>query len=118
MSKDRYGRRLLSQKRLTRRALLRASATAGVGAADLALVGCGDDDDEEGAAAVTLREYTDRFRGEDEGPLFLTISRWDEPRRPMNRYLLGTLFSRLGQRAGVHANPHRFRPWGCKTHPF
>ncbi len=27
----------------------------------------------------------------------------------MNQYLLGTLFARLGERAGVHANPHRFR---------
>ena len=48
----------------------------------------------EGPVAA-LREYVDRFRGEDEGPLFLTISRWGEPRRPMNKYLLGTLFMRL-----------------------
>ena len=27
----------------------------------------------------------------------------------MNPSLLGTLFARLGRRAGVHANPHRFR---------
>ena len=69
---------------------------------------------------AALRDYTDRFRGEDEGPLFLTISRWGEPRRPMNKYLLGTLFSRLGQRAGVHANPHRFRhtfaTWAIENH--
>jgi site-specific recombinase XerD len=35
-----------------------------------------------------LRAYIDGFRGENEGPLFLTISRWGEPRRPMNKYLL------------------------------
>ncbi len=45
-----------------------------------------------------LRDYIDDFRGEDEGPLFLTISRWGEPRHPMNKYLLGTLFTRLGAR--------------------
>ena len=70
--------------------------------------------------AAALGEYIDRFRGEDEGPLFLTISRWGEPRRPMNPYLLGTLFTRLGQRAGVHANPHRFRhtfaTWAIENH--
>ena len=56
--------------------------------------------------AVALRDYVDRFRDTADGPLFLTISRWGEPRRPMNRwYLLGTLFTRLGQRAGVHACP-------------
>ncbi len=69
---------------------------------------------------VALRDYVERFRGEDEGPLFLTISRWGEPRRPMNKYLLGTLFSRLGKRAGVHANPHRFRhtfaTWAIENH--
>lgn len=27
----------------------------------------------------------------------------------MNKYRMGTLFTRLGQRTGVHANPHRFR---------
>ncbi len=69
---------------------------------------------------AALREYVARFRGEDEGPLFLTVSRWGEPRRPMNKYLLGTLFTRLGQRAGVHANPHRFRhtfaTWAIENH--
>ncbi len=38
----------------------------------------------------------------------------------MNKYLLGTLFSRLGERAGVHANPHRFRhtfaTWAIENH--
>ncbi len=67
-----------------------------------------------------LRDYLDGFRGENEGPLFLTISRWGEPRRPMNKYLLGTLFTRLGARAGVHANPHRFRhtfaTWAIENH--
>ncbi len=58
---------------------------------------------------AALRDYIDRFRGEDEGPLFLTIERPKKPRGPMNKYLLGTLFTRLGDRAGVHANPHRFR---------
>lgn len=69
---------------------------------------------------AALRDYVEGFRGEDDGPLFLTISRWGEPRRPMNKYLLGTLFSRLGQRAGVHANPHRFRhtfaTWAIENH--
>ena len=39
----------LLQRRITRRAWLGASARAGVGAAGLALVGCGADDDEEAA---------------------------------------------------------------------
>ena len=69
---------------------------------------------------AALRDYVDRFRGENVGPLFLTISRLGEPRRPMNKYLFGTLFSRLGERAGVHANPHRFRhmfaTWAIENH--
>jgi len=41
----------LSQRRLSRRSILSASARAGVGAAGLALVGCGDDDDDGQAVA-------------------------------------------------------------------
>ena len=44
----------MRRQRLSRRALLRASGRAGVGAAGLALVGCGDDDDDaQQQAAVT-----------------------------------------------------------------
>ena len=52
MSETNYWTRL-RHHRMSRRRLLRASAVAGVGAAGLALVGCGDDDDEEGAVAAT-----------------------------------------------------------------
>ena len=67
-----------------------------------------------------LRDYIARFRGEAPGALFLTIERSRKPRGPMNPYLLGTLFTRLGARAGVHANPHRFRhtfaTWAIENH--
>ena len=49
MSERNYWTRIRRQ-RLSRRALLSASARAGVGAAGLALVGCGDDDDDDQAA--------------------------------------------------------------------
>ena len=42
----------LRQRKISRRAMLGASAKAGVGAAGLALVGCGDDDDDAAPAAV------------------------------------------------------------------
>ena len=42
----------MRRSRMSRRALLRASGRAGVGAAGLALVGCGDDDDDDEAQAV------------------------------------------------------------------
>ena len=45
-----YWQRMRSA-RVSRRTLLRASGRAGVGAAGLALVGCGDDDDDDGRAA-------------------------------------------------------------------
>ena len=48
MSEQNYWGRL-NRKRLTRRSMLSASAKAGVGAAGLALVGCGDDDDDDEA---------------------------------------------------------------------
>ncbi len=51
MSTANYWERLRSRG-LSRRALLRASARAGVGAAGLALVGCGDDDDDDAPAAA------------------------------------------------------------------
>ena len=51
MSENNYWQRLRSG-RTSRRALLRASARAGVGAAGLALVGCGDDDDDEAPSSV------------------------------------------------------------------
>ena len=70
--------------------------------------------------AAALQEYVDRFRGNTDGALFLTIDRPQQSRGPMNRYLLGTLFARLGERAGVHANPHRFRhtfaTWAIENH--
>ena len=53
MSDQNYWSRMRRQ-RMTRRTLLGASAKAGVGAAGLALVGCGDDDD--GAATAEVPE--------------------------------------------------------------
>ena len=41
---------------MSRRSLLRASARAGVGAAGLALVGCGGDDDDDSAAQVSQQQ--------------------------------------------------------------
>ena len=43
----------IRRSRMNRRTLLRASGRAGVGAAGLALVGCGDDDDDQQTAAQT-----------------------------------------------------------------
>ena len=51
MSASNYWTRLRRQK-ISRRTMLGASAKAGVGAAGLALVGCGDDDDDAAPAAV------------------------------------------------------------------
>ena len=48
MSEMNYWTRL-NQRRISRRSMLGASAKAGVGAAGLALVGCGDDDDDDDA---------------------------------------------------------------------
>ena len=45
----------LRQRKISRRTMLGASAKAGVGAAGLALVGCGDDDDDAAPAAVDSR---------------------------------------------------------------
>ena len=42
----------LRQRKISRRTMLGASAKAGVGAAGLALVGCGGDDDDDAAPAV------------------------------------------------------------------
>ena len=48
----------LRQRKISRRTMLGASAKAGVGAAGLALVGCGDDDDDDDAATAA-REQAD-----------------------------------------------------------
>ena len=47
MSSERNYWQRMRRSRMSRRALLRASGRAGVGAAGLALVGCGDDDDDD-----------------------------------------------------------------------
>ena len=47
MSNERNYWERMRRSRMSRRALLRASGRAGVGAAGLALVGCGDDDDDD-----------------------------------------------------------------------
>ena len=66
MSERNYWQRMRRQQ-LSRRTLLRASAVAGVGAAGLALVGCGDDDDEEeeviGTETATLTRDTPTHEG-------------------------------------------------------
>ena len=61
MSERNYWERMRSN-RLSRRSLLHASARAGVGAAGLALVGCGDDDDDDAqtAAQAEPAEQADR----------------------------------------------------------
>ena len=46
----------IRKQRLSRRSVLRASARAGVGAAGLALVGCGDDDDDAQPQAVAEQQ--------------------------------------------------------------
>ncbi len=56
MSETNYWQRMRRNK-MSRRALLRASGRAGVGAAGLALVGCGDDDDDsQPAVAQTAQQ--------------------------------------------------------------
>ena len=55
MSERNYWQRL-RRSRMNRRSLLRASARAGVGAAGLALVGCGDDDDDAPPAVAQTRQ--------------------------------------------------------------
>lgn len=55
-----------------------------------------------------IKHYLDGYRGSGRGRLFLCVDR-GHGREPFNKYHLGTLFQRLGDDAGVHANPHRFR---------
>ena len=59
MSEQNYWGRL-SRKRLTRRFMLSASAKAGVGAAGLALVGCGGDDDDGAASQAPADQAADQ----------------------------------------------------------
>ena len=49
----------LHQRRISRRTMLSASARAGVGAAGLALVGCGDDDDDDDAAVAQAEDQAE-----------------------------------------------------------
>ena len=55
MERRNYWQRM-RRSRMSRRALLRASGRAGVGAAGLALVGCGDDDDDGQQAAAQVQQ--------------------------------------------------------------
>ena len=55
MSEQNYWSRV-SRRQLSRRALLSGSARAGIGAVGLALVGCGDDDDDGPAAAQVAQQ--------------------------------------------------------------
>ncbi len=57
--------------------------------------------------AAAVRDYIDRFRGEEVGCVFLSSR---GPRVPLAPFSLVTLFDRLGRRAGVHrVHAHRFR---------
>ena len=55
MTERNYWQRM-RRSRMSRRGLLRASARAGVGAAGLALVGCGDDDDDSAAQVAQQQQ--------------------------------------------------------------
>ena len=46
----------LRHRKISRRTMLKASSKAGVGAAGLALVGCGDDDDDDDAATAATEQ--------------------------------------------------------------
>ena len=63
MTQENYWTRLRS-RRITRRRLLRSASVAGVGAAGIALVGCGDDDDDDddqqAAPAVAQQAQTEQ----------------------------------------------------------
>ena len=59
MSERNYWQRM-RRRQMSRRALLGASARAGVGAAGLALVGCGDDDDDGQQAAAQVAQQQDQ----------------------------------------------------------
>ena len=59
MTERNYWQRM-RRSRMSRRALLRASGRAGVGAAGLALVGCGDDDDDDSVAQVQQQQQQDQ----------------------------------------------------------
>ena len=55
MERRNYWQRM-KRSRMSRRAILRASGRAGVGAAGLALVGCGDDDDDDAQQAQSAAQ--------------------------------------------------------------
>ena len=55
MERPNYWQRM-KRNRMSRRAILRASGRAGVGAAGLALVGCGDDDDDAQQAVAQVQQ--------------------------------------------------------------
>jgi ABC-type transport system substrate-binding protein len=65
MSERSYWQRI-NRKRISRRGILRASARAGVGAAGLALVGCGDDDDSQSAAQVQQQQQSGQQQAQDQ----------------------------------------------------
>ena len=56
MSTERNYWQRMKRTQMSRRALLRASGRAGVGAAGLALVGCGDDDDDQQSVAQSAAQ--------------------------------------------------------------
>ena len=56
----------LGHRAMSRRTLLRASARAGVGAAGLALVGCGDDDDDDQPAVAQQQQAMQQEQAEQQ----------------------------------------------------
>ena len=65
MSNERNYWQRMRRSRMSRRALLRASGRAGVGAAGLALVGCGDDDDDDAQPAAAQTTPTQQQQQQD-----------------------------------------------------
>ena len=67
-------------------------------------------------ALDALREYLERYRNWEDGPLFKTVDG-----RPIPHHHMNVMFTRHGRKAGVtQVNPHRFRhtfaTWAIRAH--
>lgn len=65
---------------ISRRGLLRAGAAAGVGAAGVALVGCGDDDDDGQGQPATAEQQEERGDSEEQAAVLEARSEAERPR--------------------------------------
>ena len=103
MTTGNYWQRMRRQ-RVSRRALLQASGRAGVGAAGLALVGCGDDDDDDSSGSVVQADQQQQQQQQQQDRAQTSAAQQDQGQQAQTRQQGAQQADQVAQQAAAAAD--------------